>query len=236
MLNFIICDDNINILEKLEKILGEIFSKNNLDGRVSLKSSNFDEILDYVGNNLVDVILLDINFKSEKNGLDLAAKIRKKNKSAYLIFMTGHLEYALVAYKYNTFDYIAKPITYDRLEDSILRLYNDVSTASKNYLKIDSRNTLIEMSEIFYIKRDGMKLVFHTQSINYESYNSFTKIESFLPDNFVRAHKSYIVNIDKIKSIEPAINLITLTDNSTCEIGPKYKNELLEVIANHGNT
>ena len=54
-------------------------------------------------NNKVDVIMLDINLKSDKTGLHLAEAIRKINKDSYIIFTTGHLEYAMIAYKFKTF-------------------------------------------------------------------------------------------------------------------------------------
>ena len=111
MLHFVICDDNLNILDKLEKMLENIFTKNNFEAKVSFKSDNSDDILDYIKHNPADAFLLDINLKSTKSGLDLAEEIRKIKKNSYLVFTTGHLEYAMMAYKYKTFDYIAKPIT-----------------------------------------------------------------------------------------------------------------------------
>lgn len=127
MLNFAICDDNINILDRLEKMLENIFTKNNFDAFVSFKANNTKDMLNYVSNNKIDVIMLDINLKSNKSGLELAEAIRKINKNSYIIFTTGHLEYAMIAYKFKTFDYLAKPITYDRLEETIKRLFDDVN-------------------------------------------------------------------------------------------------------------
>ena len=135
MLNFVICDDNLNILDRLEKLLENIFTKNNLEGQVSFKFNNFEDLLECFDNgNQVDVLLLDINLKSQKTGLDLAEEIRKKNKNVYLIFTTGHLEYAMIAYRYKTFDYLAKPITYERLEDTVKRLFDDIYGLPKKYI------------------------------------------------------------------------------------------------------
>ena len=97
MLNFAICDDNIHILERLEKMLESIFTKNNFDASVSFKSDNTIDMLNHVSNNKTDVIMLDINLKSNKTGLELAEAIRKINKNSYIIFTTGHLEYAMIA-------------------------------------------------------------------------------------------------------------------------------------------
>ena len=235
MLHFIICDDNLNILDKLEKMLENIFTKNNFEAEVSFKSDNSEDILDYIKRNPSDVFLLDINLKSSKTGLELAEEIRKVKKNSYLIFTTGHLEYAMVAYKYKTFDYIAKPITYDRLEDTIVRLFEDVNGLNKRYLRIDNKNTLIDESEIQYVKRDGMKLVFHTPSRDYDTYSSFNKFQDRLPKTYIRCHKSCIANINQIKDIEPVSGTITFRDGSTCDIGPKYKSEFMEVLKSYGS-
>ena len=235
MLHFVICDDNLNILDKLEKMLENIFTKNNFEAEVSFKSDNSEDILNYIKHNPSDVLLLDINLKSNKTGLELAEEIRKIKKNAYLIFTTGHLEYAMVAYKYKTFDYIAKPITYDRLEDTVVRLFEDVNGLNKRYLRIDNKNTLVDESEIQYIKRDGMKLVFHTPSRDYDTYSSFNKFQDRLPKTYIRCHKSCIANINQIKDIEPVSSTITFKDGSSCDIGPKYKREFMEVLKSYGS-
>lgn len=234
MINFAICDDNINILDKLSKTLESIFIKNGFDAQIAIKTNNIDTLLDFVDSTKTDVLILDINLKSNKSGLDIAKAVREKNKDVYIIFTTAHLEYAMVAYKVKTFDYIAKPITYDRLEDTIKRLFDDINGLPKKYIKIDSKNTLVDASEIMYIKRDGMKIVFKTESQDYDTYSSFNKIQFNLPSNFVRCHKSYIANINKIKDVEPVTNTITFNDGNYCEIGPKYKKSLMEVLNIYG--
>lgn len=235
MLNFAICDDNLNIRDRLEKLLENIFTKNNYKAKVSFKTDNAKDMLDHISNCKTDVILLDINLNSNKSGLELAEAIRKINKDVYIIFTTGHLEYAMIAYKFKTFDYIAKPITFDRLEETIKRLFEDIYGTPKRYIKIDNKNTIIDESEVLYIKRDGMKLVFHTENRDYDTYSSFTKFQDRLPKNYLRCHKSCIVNISQIKDVEPVSGTITFKDASTCSIGPKYKSNFMEVLKNYGN-
>ena len=235
MLNFVICDDNLNILDRLEKMLDTIFCKNDFEAQVAFSSDNTEEVLNYISSNKVDVAMLDINLKSNKTGIELAKEIRKINKNIYIIFTTGHLEYAMIAYKVKTFDYIAKPINYDRLEETIIRLFEDVTSVPKKYLKIDNKNTLVDESEVQYIKRDGMKLVFHTNSRDYDTYSSFNKFQDKLPENYIRCHKSYIANTNQIKDVEPVSGTITFKSGDTCDIGPKYKSNLMEVLNNYGN-
>lgn len=80
-----------------------------------------------------------------------------------------------------------------------------------------------------------MKLVFHTASRDYDIYSSFAKFQDRLPDFYIRCHKSCVANVLQIKDIEPVSGTVTFKDDSFCDIGPKYKSDLLEVIKNYGN-
>ena len=233
MLNFVLCDDNLSILNKLDNMLGSLFLKHDYDAQVTFKSDNAEDILTYIKNNKVHVLILDIHLKSKISGIELAERVRKTDKSVYIIFTTGHLEYALIAYKVKTFDYIPKPFTIERIEETLTRLYADMSGNSNKYLAINSKN-VIKQEDIQYIKKEGKKLIVYTDTKQYEAYTSFNKIESCLPDNFVRCHKSYIANIDNIKDVETSNNIIKFNNNE-CYIGPKYKNNFMEVLNNYGN-
>ena len=234
MLNFVICDDNKNILDKFSVILENIFIKHNYEAEIGFTTSNVDDLLKYVNENKVDVLILDINLKSNKTGLEIASEVRKKNKNTYFIFTTAHLEYAMLAYKFKTFDYLAKPVTYERLEDTIVRLFEDINGVPKRYIKIDNKNSIIDENDVLYIKRDGMKLIYHTKNQDYETYSSFNKIQDKIPANFVRAHKSYIVNIDNISNVDSVSNLIYFDKDISCDIGPKYKKNFMEAINKNG--
>ena len=235
MLNFVVCDDNENMLNKFNKMFDTIFISNNIEGNIAFSSTNPTEVLDFAKTNSVNAFVLDIQLKSTMSGIELAEKIRTFNKDSYIIFTTGHLEYSLLAYKLKTFDYIPKPITLERLEETVLRLVDDINGTPKKYIKIDNKNTLVDESEILYIKREGMKLIYHTTTRDYDTYSSFAKMDSLLPKNFVRCHKSFVVNLNRIIHVEPVSNMIYFNDNSSCEIGPKYKREILEVLTNYGN-
>lgn len=234
MLKFVVCDDNTIILSKISKMLETIFINNAFDASIILQETNGYNVISFIKSNSIDVLLLDIDLKGNVSGLTIAEELRKINKTAYIIFTTGHLEYAMLAYKFKTFDYLPKPITMERLEETISRLFSDLENSkNKKYIKIGNTQTIICENDIEYIKRDGMKLVFHTEKQEYESYSSFNKIQSILPKNFIRCHKSFIVNINKITSIKASDNTIFF-DSTQCLIGPKYKNNFMEVLDNYG--
>lgn len=236
MLNFVLCDDSIPSLKRLSKLLESIFIKNNIEAEISYSASNPHDILEYVENNKVDVLFLDINLNSDLTGCDIADLIRKSNKNIYIIFLTGHLEYALLAYKYKTFDYLVKPIVAERLEETMLRLVEDMTLKPNQFIKLNNNRTIINANDIYYIKKDGMKLVFCTNEDNYETYSSFSKFKDCLPDNFVRCHKSYIVNVNNVKKLNFSENILELKNNCSCTIGAKYKTNFMEVFKNGNST
>ncbi len=239
MLNFVLCDDNKAVLDRLSKMMDSIFIENEIDAIISLSTTKPEDVLSYLEFNTVNALFLDIDLHSDISGLDLADIVRKKNKRIYIIFTSAHLEYILVAYKYKTFDFLPKPISTERLKETIDRLVDDISNDKEKitFINIDNKNTIINENNIKYIKKDGMKLLFYTDSKIYESYSSFSKISEKLPSNFVRCHKSYIANINNITNIKISDNIINFDDTGEfqCFIGPKYKNKFMEVFNNDGN-
>lgn len=232
MLNFIICDDDIHMINKLSLLFEKAFIKNDFDAKIVLKTQNYQDILSFMSDNVVNVVVLDIEFKNSKmNGLDIADEIRKINKDCYIIFITSHFEYLMKAYDYKTFAYLFKnSLSVDTLSDTLTRLFDDISGNTKKFLKIDNKGTFIDLNDIQFIEKSGMKLVYHTLHGCFDTYNSFSRIENNLPENFVRCHKSFIANINNIVNISLSDNSIEFKNGDVCYIGPKYKNYFMEMI------
>ena len=236
MLNFVLCDDNLGILNKLSHMFESIFMKHDLEAQIAFKTTNESELLSYIKEKPIDVLVLDINLHSELTGLEIAKQVRNQNKDCYIIFTTGHSEYVFLAYQCKTFDYICKPVTEERLKETVLRLFNDIqeSTSNKKYLRLDNKNTIIDVNEVQYIKRDGMKVIFHTSSRDYEVYSSFAKLQEQLPNNFVRCHKSFIVNVNNISKFDSTDNSIYFGNEHKCDIGRKYKDNFMNGVRVYG--
>ena len=150
MLKFILCDDNQSTLNQLSIMLESIFFKNDLEAEVNFKTTTETELLSYINKNSFDVVILDIQLSTKSAGIDLANEIRKHNKDCYIIFTTAHSEFVFLAYQCKTFDYICKPITKERLEETILRLFSDIKgTVNPNkYIKLDNKNTIINGNDV----------------------------------------------------------------------------------------
>ena len=229
MLKFAILEDNEKVLKELKHSIESILMQYDFDASIKISTTNVDKFINYIDNNNIDVVFLDINLNSYLTGIQIAEKIRKTSKDCYIIFETAHLEYSLIAYKYKVFDFISKPINRIKIKDCILRLFDDISKVNKSFIKLDNKCTIIAENDIKYIEKDGSKLIFHTEYRDYQIYSSFLKILDRLPSNFIRCHKSFVVNINCISTIDSSNNIV-LFSNSFCEIGPKYKKDFLEVI------
>lgn len=232
MLNFIICDDEPHMINKLSLLFEKAFIKNDFDAKIAFKTSSPAELLSFMSSNLVNVVVLDIEFKNSKfNGLNIAEEIRKINKDCYIIFITSHFEYVMEAYDYKTFAYLFKnSISVDTLSDTLNRLFDDISGCSTKFLKIDGKGNFVDLNDVQFIEKNSMKLIYHTSHGILETYNSFSRIVDKLPDNFVRCHKSFVANINNIVHISLNDSKITFKNDEVCYIGPKYKNLFMEVI------
>ena len=121
MLNFVICDDNIEMVNKLSSLFEKAFIKNDFDARIVYKTQNYKELLSYMASNTVNVVVLDIEFKnSDMNGVNIAKEIRKTNKQCYIIFVTSHFEYIMEAFDCKTFAYLFKnSLSLETLSDTL---------------------------------------------------------------------------------------------------------------------
>lgn len=232
MLNFVICDDDIHMLNKLTLLFKKSFTKNDFNAKIVLKTQSYKELLSFMSSNIVNVVVLDIEFENSKmTGLDIAEEIRKVNKDCYIIFITSHFEYVMKAFDYKTFAYLFKnSISVETLSDTLNRLFDDISGSPNKFIKIDKKGTFIDLNDIQFIEKNGVKIIYHASHRLIDSYNSFSKIENSLPSNFVRCHRSFIANVNNIVNISLVDSSITFRNNEVCFLGPKYKNSLLEVI------
>ena len=155
MLNFVLCDDENNMLNSLSLLFEKSFIQNNFDAQIVLKTSDYKEVLSYMSCNTVNVVVLDIEFKnSELNGLDIADAVRKINKNCYIIFITSHFEYLMKAYDYKTFAYLFKSsLSGDTLSKTLTRLFDDISGNSKKFVKIDNKGTFIDLNDVQFIEK-----------------------------------------------------------------------------------
>lgn len=208
-MNCIIIDDEATS----RTIIGELCSSyKNLN--VVEVFSNAIEAIKYLNQNRTDLIFLDIHMP-DFNGFDF---IRTLKDPPYIILTTADAEFAIQAFEYDCIvDYLVKPIKPERFKKSIKKVgakINEKITASTNnkekqqtgddfYININKRLIKIDIQSIYLVQAKGDYIYLKTDNKNYTVHSTLKKIEEKLPDHvFLKIHRSYIININKIIDIE----------------------------------
>ena len=193
------------------------------------------EAMTFLRENKIDLMFLDIDMP-EITGLELLKIIPNPPKT---ILTTAYSEFALESYDYGVIDYLLKPIYFPRFLKAIDRFFSmdntlEVKTSNESFATIsltaDGFFMDIELSNLLYAQSFGNYVKLFTKTRTYLASTTTNEIQNSLPENlFMRIHKSYIVALDKIDTIEKdfvVINKISLP------IGITFKRELLEVLKN----
>ncbi|MBU1014396.1 MAG: LytTR family DNA-binding domain-containing protein [Bacteroidetes bacterium] len=205
-INCIVIDDELPAIQQMEEYIKRIPFLNLMQC-----FDNAIEPINFIKKNQVDLIFLDIEMEGF-SGLQFIKSIQNKPK---IILTTAYDAYALDAYNLNVSDYLLKPISFERFIQSLDKIFEyfstikSITTDEKVYkrdyffVKTEFRMQRVDFNDILFI--EGMKeyLRIHTAEERIMTLQNFVSIIELLPsDNFIRVHKSYIVAVNKIKSIE----------------------------------
>ena len=169
MIRVAICDDDKHMQESLSKYLLDY----SIQCDREIDHAEFDtceELMDeYLKGNSFDVILLDIEFKNndekQMNGIELGKRLRGlyANDNTAIVYVTSYGEYAIDSIKIRPYDYIKKPITYERIVEFFETYYLDQAKRKKvfEYTAHKVKNSII-VSNICYFESQGRTIVIHT--------------------------------------------------------------------------
>lgn len=216
MLSIAILDDNIKVLELCEELIPKWFARNGIRGRIVTATSDYNEFLEAVREQAVNVCIIDINLQAEISGLYVAKKIRQENLNTEIIFCTGMLEYMHKAFDVNAYHYIIKPIG-SNLEKCLVKLNKEMKARQdrKNILELKTKTNIyyVAHNTISHIVRKDNKSIIYSSDNVYEVYDSLDSIIRKLnTDKFVKCCRSQVINRDYIKQIDKINRKILLTN------------------------
>ena len=200
-----ICDDQEIQLELMEKYLKEWAIKNSVEIYIDKFNSAEEFLFEWEDYEKYDAIFLDIEMK-KMSGIELSNIIRKKNKTVNLVFVTGEFKYALHGYKVGALQYLMKPIKKEDLFEclDIIKEKIKVTNDSGNYITIElpKRSIKLNCETIEYCIMFSPYIDIYTTSDKITIRKKISDMEQMLPKgNFVRCHRSYLVNIKYIKVV-----------------------------------
>lgn len=227
-LSCIIVDD-----DEIDRLTMVSFAKrvDNLEIKGVFESSK--AALEFLGNETVDVLFLDIDMK-EVSGLEVRSKAIE---IPVCVFITSHPEHALESFEMNTLDFIIKPLKFDRFTQTMNRILE--------YMEVRQKAQLYEASiggDAIYIKEGHKKIKLKLHDILYlEALKDYTLIvteqkrhcvlsslgnllKSIHFHSFIRVHRSFAVQKNRIQQI--SVNEVQLSDEVNIPIGRSYRNQL----------
>jgi len=203
------------------------------------------EALTFLACNEADLVFLDIDMPN-LDGMRLSDLIR--NKTIHVIFCTAYSEYAVESYEKEAIDYLLKPIAYERFLKAVKKALKTRSGGikpdeagtqenhegtGKLFIKSGPRIHGLDTGTLLYVEKKGHYVVFHTSGGELLSrMNMNDLMNSLPPDNFIRIHRSFVIAIDKIDTIEKHAVVI---QGKRIPIGESFRDDLFERIHTSGN-
>jgi len=235
MLKCVIVDDEKGAIDVLS---GYVRQTPDLECVAAFRDSV--EALNFLMQNPVDLLFLDIDMP-KLSGLQLTDLVH--GKSIRIIFCTAYAEYAVESYEHDATDYLLKPIAYERFLKAVEKVRKIVRTRDNNtgdgisskrklFIKSGTKIHQLDTQDLLFMKKDGHYIVFHMTGGEIMSRMNMEELLSSLPqDNYVRIHKSYVVAIDKIDTIEKHEVFIR---GKEIPIGGRFRDDFLDRIAYSG--
>jgi two-component system LytT family response regulator len=210
----ILVDDEVGIRMLLRKIIEQ---KEGFE--VVGESDNLADAVALFTKTKAEVIFLDIEINGT-NGLECAKIIADLEPKTKIIFATAHSEYMLNAFEIYAFDYLVKPFNVERVYHTLDRIKSLTESDNKDdhldkiikyergldklLVKGKESMSFVDINEIVLVQRENNSTVIYTKKDSFTTSASLGDIEAKLDtEQFMRSHKSYLINVSQIKKIEP---------------------------------
>ena len=194
---------------------------------LSHKCYNALEALEYLKENKVHLIFLDINMP-QLSGMQLASLLPAGSQ---FIFTTAYSEFAVASYDLNAVDYLLKPITFDRFLKAINKAMQVTGQGVKEkepfFIKTGKRIVQLQYDDVLFI--EGLKdyVVFHAKGAKHIVYKRMKELEETLPLFFSRVHNSYIINRNHLERLEDGSVYVSA---EKIPVSEKYKEGFLKMV------
>lgn len=233
----LIVDDKPLAIDVLEHYISKVPSL-----ILSFSTDNPIEALNKVMEGDIDLVFLDIQMP-ELSGLQFMKIVKGK---CLVVLTTAYAEYALEGYDNDAVDYLLKPVSFERFHQAVEKVLlikkglekkkvpvtdepEEKKEVTDIFVKEEYRLVRVKVSEIQFVKGLQNYVIIHTENEKITSLQTMKKIEEQLPkDQFIRVHKSYIVAINKITSIER--NRIQI-GGMTIALGEVYRKSFYDAIS-----
>ncbi|MBQ8379503.1 MAG: LytTR family transcriptional regulator DNA-binding domain-containing protein [Clostridia bacterium] len=216
MLSIALYSDNIESISLFQKKFECELLKQRVDAKINTITNDKEQIEKLIKIKEIDFLILDTNSHS----IEYAKKLRKYNKDFYLMFLSNDYSYLKAALTTKIFDYLIKPISPVIIHDLVSRIKDEINESGM-FININKWQS-IKASEIIYMEKSINRTIITTTSGNLSCTKTLDKMEDSLPKNFARCHRSFIINKDKIVSLDRKNKEVYLGKNIVCPVNDKF--------------
>lgn len=168
----------------------------------------------------IDILFIDIRL-SDITAIEFVKKNRKYLKHTKIIYMTGYDEYIEDAFDTDPIYFLKKPLTKEKIWKAYDKAIKKLNVENRSIIVTTQKeNRIVLVNDIFYIESDARIINIYLQDETITSYAKLSDMEKNLPFYFIRIHKSYLINMNKIKSYK--VNQITLENGVSLSISRTY--------------
>ena len=230
MVKIAFCDDDIAVVQQITALLNKYRETRDQPMKCHAFESSLELLAAMEQGLRPDVLLLDVIMPGE-NGISAAREIREYDRNVKIIFLTSSAEYAVQSYTVDAYYYQLKPIreeTFFQVLDSVL---DECCRSAENSVMLRCKSGIVRvrLEKLMYCEVVGRTLLLHLDNGQVlESAGGLDKLAAELTayENFVRPHRSYLVNMDHIQSI--SYRGLQLTDQTEIPIPHGRFSELKE--------
>lgn len=227
MLYIAIVDDEMDICVQIEQFVHRYAKEKKVDIETDVCSSGEELIKLLDGGNSYQLILLDIEL-AELNGVAVGKLIREKynDYSTQIAYVSGKTHYAMELFQVSPIDFLEKPVDYVSIEGLFNKLSKIIGCFSERFSYKYKHDTYhVMLKDILYFQSDDRKIKIATIDGVYEFYGKLDNVYEQLQNyNFIRIHKSYIVNIDRVKAFH--YQFVIMTDEQSIPISQSKRSEV----------
>ncbi len=231
-MNVAVVDDNKTDQNELTGYLTKYCNENQFHCQI-YTYQNGPDFLASLGRESFDLIFLDIYMNGE-NGIQIAEKIRLHNPDVLIIFSTTSRSHAVEGFRVRAFDYLVKPYTYNRFEETMNHC-SQALTKHAHYIEVKEGRfyTKVLLDDIIYVDYYNHYIQIHTRSRMIRSYMPFSEFAPMLTcyPQFLTCYRNCLVNMDKIE-IQDGKDFIMVTGERV-PISRGMKNEVRQAYADY---
>lgn len=229
MIPIYLCEDDINQLDTWKNLINNTVIIKEWDMEIKASCSSPESLLSIINRNKPEnaIYFLDVDLKSNMNGIQLAVEIRKYDPRGFIIFITTHDEMAVHTFKYRVepLGYIIKesPLFKEQIEECLQNVFEKYQVPNNPIsdiltVRMERKVLIVPFDDIYYIEPSPLshKIKLHKGYEILEFTSTLAEVKAKLDDRFVMCHKAYIVNCHHIRRVDRTNFTVYFDNNKSC--------------------